>query len=53
MERRCSFCGKAQAEVRRLIAGPDQVHICDACVRACREIIEREEATELDAGSGR
>ena len=35
----CSFCGKSQSEVRRLIAGPDQVYICDECVLACFQII--------------
>jgi ATP-dependent Clp protease ATP-binding subunit ClpX len=41
---RCSFCGKGQEEVRRLIAGPGAVYICDECVQLCREIIEEEEA---------
>ncbi len=40
---RCSFCGKGQEEVRRLIAGPGSVYICDECVELCREIIEEEE----------
>ncbi|MBX6754937.1 ATP-dependent Clp protease ATP-binding subunit ClpX [Thermorudis peleae] len=39
---RCSFCGKSQEEVRRLIAGPNGVYICDECVQLCREIIEEE-----------
>jgi ATP-dependent protease Clp ATPase subunit len=34
----CSFCGKRQREVRKLISGP-RVFICDACVVSCREII--------------
>jgi ClpX C4-type zinc finger len=34
----CSFCGKTQAEVRKLIAGPD-VYICDECVDLCNDII--------------
>lgn len=37
----CSFCGKPQSQVRRLIAGPD-VYICDECIRLCGEIIEEE-----------
>src|SRR3990170_819888 len=41
---RCSFCGKGQEEVRRLIAGPGAVYICDECAQLCREIIEEEEA---------
>src|SRR5918994_1814142 len=40
---RCSFCNKGQEEVRRLIAGPNQVYICDECVQLCREIIEEDE----------
>jgi hypothetical protein len=35
----CAFCGKARAEVRHLIAGPN-VFICDECVELCRHIIE-------------
>jgi ATP-dependent Clp protease ATP-binding subunit ClpX len=42
---RCSFCNKGQEEVRRLIAGPSQVYICDECVQLCREIIDEEEPT--------
>lgn len=38
---RCSFCGKAQEEVRKLVAGPG-VYICDECIELCREIIEEE-----------
>jgi len=34
----CSFCGKSQHEVRKLIAGPT-VFICDECVEACRDIV--------------
>ena len=39
---RCSFCGKAQAQVRKLIAGPNGAYICDECVEICTEIIEEE-----------
>jgi len=39
---RCSFCGHGQEEVRRLIAGPGAVYICDECVDLCREIIDEE-----------
>lgn len=38
---RCSFCGKTQDQVKRIIAGPG-VHICDECVGLCSEIIEEE-----------
>ena len=38
---RCSFCGKAQTEVKTLVAGPG-VFICDECVGLCRAIIEKQ-----------
>ncbi|MBP3886865.1 MAG: ATP-dependent Clp protease ATP-binding subunit ClpX [Cellulosilyticum sp.] len=38
---RCSFCGKTQEQVKRLIAGPN-VYICDECIELCSEIIEEE-----------
>ena len=38
---RCSFCGKTQDQVKRLIAGPN-VYICDECIELCSEIIEEE-----------
>lgn len=41
----CSFCGKSQNEVKKLIAGPAGVFICDSCVSVCQTIIERETAT--------
>ena len=37
----CSFCGKSQHEVRKLIAGPS-VFICDECVELCNDIIREE-----------
>jgi len=43
----CSFCGKSQHEVRKLIAGPS-VFICDECVELCNDII-REELEEKAA----
>ncbi len=42
MQYRCSFCGKGQAQVVRLIAGPGAVYICNECVDLCREIINEE-----------
>ena len=39
---RCSFCGKTQAQVRKLIAGPNNTFICDECVEVCAEIIDEE-----------
>ena len=38
----CSFCGKVQHQVKRLIAGPGKVYICDECVRLCQRIIDEE-----------
>lgn len=38
---KCSFCGKAQEQVRKLVAGPG-VYICDECVKLCNEIVEEE-----------
>ena len=38
----CSFCSKPQAQVKRLIAGPDRVFICDECVELCQQIISEE-----------
>ena len=39
---RCSFCNKTQGQVRKLIAGPAGVYICDECVDICADIIEEE-----------
>ena len=39
---RCSFCGKSQEQVRKLIAGPNGAYICDVCVDICAEFIEEE-----------
>ncbi|MDG1138748.1 MAG: ATP-dependent Clp protease ATP-binding subunit ClpX [Opitutales bacterium] len=38
----CSFCGKPQQEVKKMIAGPASVFICDSCVRVCKTIVDRE-----------
>ena len=42
----CSFCGKSQHEVRKLIAGPT-VFICDECVELCMDIIKEENKSSL------
>ncbi|MCA0380673.1 MAG: ATP-dependent Clp protease ATP-binding subunit ClpX [Bacteroidetes bacterium] len=42
----CSFCGKSRDEVKILIAGQDNVHICDQCVESAREIVEQEVALQ-------
>lgn len=47
---KCSFCGKSQKQVRKLIAGPG-VYICDECIELCNEIIEEELAEVADLGS--
>ena len=48
----CSFCGKAQNEVRKMIAGPGGVHICDSCVSVCKTIIDRELTDAAEESSG-
>lgn len=48
-ELKCSFCGKTQEQVRKLIAGP-QVYICDECIELCREILEDEFEDEKEYG---
>lgn len=47
---RCSFCGKTQDQVRKLIAGSDSVYICDDCIELCAEILEEEFAGQNDKG---
>ncbi|GAB4254412.1 MAG: ATP-dependent Clp protease ATP-binding subunit ClpX [Methylomicrobium sp.] len=47
----CSFCGKSQHEVRKLIAGPS-VYICDECVELCNDIIKDELQEESSSGDG-
>lgn len=46
---KCSFCGKTQDQVRRLVAGPG-VYICDECIALCEDIIREEFAVEASAG---
>ena len=46
---KCSFCGKSQKQVKKLIAGPG-VYICDECVDLCNEIIEEELAESSELG---
>lgn len=45
---KCSFCGKGQEQVRKLVAGPG-VYICDECIDLCTEIVEEELGTEEEA----
>ena len=44
---KCSFCGKSQRQVKKLIAGPG-VYICDECIDLCNEIIEEELESEVE-----
>ena len=48
----CSFCGKSQHEVKKLIAGPS-VFICDECIDLCNDIVRDEAASEQDAHEGK
>ncbi len=41
---RCSFCGKDQSQVRKLVAGPG-VYICDQCIDLCQEVLEEDTKT--------
>ena len=50
---RCSFCGKTQDQVRKLIAGPNGAYICDECVDICAEIIEEENLEEKAPASAK
>jgi ATP-dependent Clp protease ATP-binding subunit ClpX len=43
LERACSFCGKSNNMARRLIAGPNDIYICDECVEVCRKILVDED----------
>ena len=51
---KCSFCGKTQDQVKKLIAGPE-VYICDECVELCNEILDEEffEGKEKDSSATR
>ena len=46
---RCSFCGKAQEMVKRIVAGPKNVFICDECINVCNSIIDNDDYYEEDA----
>ena len=49
---RCSFCGKTQDQVRKMIAGSNNVYICDECIELCGEILEEELGEEEPDFSG-
>ncbi len=46
----CSFCGKLQSQVKKLIAGPD-VYICNECIGICVEIIDDDKQAEAASGN--
>jgi ATP-dependent Clp protease ATP-binding subunit ClpX len=48
---KCSFCGKVQDQVKKLVAGPG-VYICDECIELCNEIIEEELHDDVDSDFG-
>ena len=48
---KCSFCGKTQKQVKKLIAGPG-VYICDECIGLCNEIIEEELTEPVETPTG-
>ena len=39
---KCSFCGKAQEMVKRIVAGPKNLFICDECINVCNEIMQND-----------
>lgn len=45
----CSFCGKSQDQIQRLVAGPGGVYICDECIDFCRKSIEKGEDLSLES----
>lgn len=45
---RCSFCNKSQEQVRKLIAGPQGVYICDECIEICTDILEEEFEEDIE-----
>ena len=45
---RCSFCGRPQESVRKIIAGPSGVFICDECVEVCLNLMEAENFDEYE-----
>jgi ATP-dependent Clp protease ATP-binding subunit ClpX len=47
----CSFCGKSQETVKKLVAGPD-VYICDECIELCNEILAEEVESTIESSFG-
>ena len=50
---KCSFCGKPQDSVKKIIAGPNGVFICDECVTVCQNIMDSEMFEDFDDENGR
>jgi len=48
----CSFCAKTQAQVKKLIAGPGGIYICEECIGLCSDIIETDAADAAEAATG-
>ena len=44
---RCSFCGKRNDQVRKILSGPNGVYICDECIELCNELINEEFEDEM------
>ncbi|MEK7777982.1 MAG: ClpX C4-type zinc finger protein, partial [Chloroflexota bacterium] len=54
MDLHCSFCGKAQAQVKQLIAGQNKAFICDECIALCQQIVaDQAEATPAPASAAK
>lgn len=47
---RCSFCGKSQEQVKRLISGPGDIYICNECIELCMTILREESKNEKETG---
>lgn len=43
----CSFCGKYQDDAEHIIAGPNEIYICDECARLCGDVLDEAEANEM------
>lgn len=46
----CSFCGKSEDYVKKLIAGPSGIYICDECINVCRELLDEYESGQTETG---
>ncbi|MYE26094.1 MAG: ATP-dependent Clp protease ATP-binding subunit ClpX, partial [Chloroflexi bacterium] len=48
IKHRCNFCNRTHDEVERLIAGPEQIYICNFCVELCHNLLQEEDGDELE-----